>query len=225
MNRSSREFTHDLFSQFARIGKALSNANRLELLELLAQGERSVESVANLADLTIANTSQHLQQLRQAGLVTSRKVGQQVYYRLNGDDVVDLLDVLHQVAEHHLAEVEKLIHTYLSVKDTLEPVRANELLDRARSGDVIILDVRPREEFAAGHVPGAINIPLEELEKHLDDLPKDREIIAYCRGAYCVLAYDAVAELREKGFMARRLLEGYPQWKRTGLPVDEARSE
>lgn len=220
MHRSTREFTHDLYSQFARIGKALSNANRLELLELLAQGERSVESLGNLAGLTIANTSQHLQQLRQAGLVTSRKAGQQVYYRLNGDDVLDLLRVLHEVAEHHLAEVDKLVQNFLSVKDTLEPVKSAELVERAKHGEVTILDVRPAEEFASGHVPGAINIPLDQLESHLDELPKDREIVAYCRGAYCVLAYDAVAELREKGFVARRLVEGYPEWKTTGYPVE-----
>lgn len=222
MESSRHDFSHSLFSQFARIGKALSNANRLELLELLAQGERSVEALAKVADLTIANTSQHLQQLRQAGLVVSRKVGQQVYYRVDGDDVIELLQVLHKVAEHHLAEVEKLIHNFISVKDTLEPMRGSDLLDRAESGQVTIIDVRPAEEFAAGHVPGAINIPLDELERRLDELPKDREIIAYCRGAYCLLAFDAVEELRKKGFTARRLLEGYPEWKYTGLPVEEA---
>ncbi len=224
MPNLSREFTHDLYSQFARIGKALSNANRLELLELLAQGERSVDSLATVADLTIANTSQHLQQLRQAGMVTSRKAGQQVYYRLNGDDVMDLLGVLHKVAEGHIAEVEKLMHAYLSIKDSLEPVRAAELLERSRTGTATVMDVRPPEEYASGHLPGAINVPLDQLEQHLHELPKDREIIAYCRGIYCVLAYDAVAELRKRGYNARRLLEGYPEWKRTGFPIEEAKA-
>ena len=155
---SSGGFKHDLFSQFAKVGKALSNANRLELLEFLAQGERSVEALATISKLTVANTSQHLQQLRQAGLVTTRKQGQHVYYQLAGDDVVQLMDVLRVVAEKHLAEVERLVNAYLTVKDSLEPLPARELLQRAREGLVTVMDVRPPEEYAAGHVPGAINI-------------------------------------------------------------------
>lgn len=217
---SSVNFKHDLFAQFARVGKALSSGNRLELLEYLAQGERSVEELGKVAGLTLANTSQHLQQLRQAGLVATRKEGLKVYYRLSGDDVIVLLDALRAVAERHVADVERLVNTYLTVKDSLEPVPRAELLARVRDGLVTVLDVRPPEEYAAGHVPGAINIPLAELERRLDELGKEQEIVAYCRGPHCVLAFDAVARLREKGLKARRLEDGYPEWKAEGLPVE-----
>src|SRR5512143_1511879 len=159
-------FKQDLFAQFARVGKALSSANRLELLEFLAQGERSVEALAKVAGLSVANTSQHLQQLRQTGLVLARKEGQHVLYRLAGDDIVSLVEALRRVAERHLAEVNRLVDSYLTVKDALEPIPAQELLTRAREGLVTVLDVRPPEEYAAGHLPGAINIPLSDLEKH-----------------------------------------------------------
>jgi rhodanese-related sulfurtransferase/DNA-binding transcriptional ArsR family regulator len=214
------DFKGELFSQFARVGKALSNGNRLELLEFLAQGERSVESLARVSGLSVPNTSQHLQQLRQAGLVVTRKAGQHVYYRLSGEDVVHLMECLRRVAEAHVAEVERLVNTYLTVKDNLEPLPAGELLDRAREGLVTVVDVRPPEEFAAGHLPGALNIPLAELEKRLADLPKNTEVVAYCRGPYCVLAYDAVARLRKEGYRARRLQDGFPEWKEAGLPVE-----
>ncbi len=217
---SSANFKHDLFTQFARVGKALSSGNRLELLEYLAQGERSVDELGKVAGLTLANTSQHLQQLRQAGLVYTRKEGLKVYYRLSGDDVIVLLDALRAVAERHVADVERLVNTYLTVKDSLEPVPRAELLARVRDGLVTVLDVRPPEEYAAGHVPGAINIPLAELERRLDELGKEQEIVAYCRGPHCVLAFDAVARLREKGLKARRLEDGYPEWKAEGLPVE-----
>ena len=218
---SSANFKHDLFAQFARVGKALGSGNRLELLEFLAQGERSVEELSKVAGLTLANTSQHLQQLRQAGLVVSRKEGLKVYYRLSGDDVIDLLDALRLVAERHVSDVERLVNTYLTVKDSLEPVPRAELLARVRDGLVTVLDVRPPEEYAAGHVPGAINIPLQELEQRLEELGKDQEVVAYCRGPHCVLAFDAVARLREKGLKARRLEDGYPEWKTAGLPVEK----
>lgn len=218
---SSGNFKHDLFAQFARVGKALSNGNRLQLLEFLAQGERSVEELSNVASLTLANTSQHLQQLRQAGLVSSRKEGLKVYYQLSGDDVVHLLDALRLVAERHVAEVERLVNTYLTIKDNLEPIPRAELLTRVREGLVTVLDVRPPEEYAAGHVPGAVNIPLGELEQRLNELGKEQEIVAYCRGPHCVLAFDAVARLREKGLKARRLEDGYPEWKTAGFPVEE----
>ena len=217
---SSGNVKHDLFAQFARIGKALSNANRLEIIEYLAQGERSVDALAQVAGLSVANTSQHLQQLRQAGLVTLRKEGQRVYYRLSGEDVVVLLNGLRAVADRHLAEVTHLVTSYLDTKDKLEPVLAEELLARARAGEVTVLDVRPPEEFAAGHLSGAINIPLSELEARLGELRPDQEIVAYCRGPYCVLSYDAVARLREHGLQARRLKDGYPEWKIAGLPVE-----
>ena len=217
---SSGNVKHDLFAQFARIGKALSNANRLEIIEYLAQGERSVDALAQVAGLSVANTSQHLQQLRQAGLVTLRKEGQRVYYRLSGEDVVVLLNGLRAVADRHLAEVTHLVTRFLDTKDKLEPVLAEELLARARAGEVTVLDVRPPEEFAAGHLAGAINIPLSELEARLGELRPDQEIVAYCRGPYCVLSYDAVARLREHGLQARRLKDGYPEWKIAGLPVE-----
>lgn len=217
---SSGNVKHDLFAQFARIGKALSNPNRLEFIEYLAQGERSVESLAQVSGQSIANTSQHLQQLRQAGLVTTRKDGQRVFYRLSGDDVVLLLNSLRAVADRHLAEVNHLVTTYLDTKDTLEAVSAEDLLSRVRNGEVTVLDVRPREEFAAGHLPGAINIPLDELEARLSEFGPDQLVVAYCRGPYCVLSYDAVAQLRQSGIQARRLQDGYPEWKIAGLPVE-----
>lgn len=217
---SSGNVKHDLFAQFARIGKALSNPNRLEFIEYLAQGERSVDSLAQVSGQSIANTSQHLQQLRLAGLVTTRKEGQRVFYRLSGDDVLLVLNSLRTVAERHLTEVNHLVSQYLDTKDNLEPVLAEDLLARVRSGEVTVLDVRPQDEFAAGHLSGAINIPLNELEAHLSSFSPDQEVVAYCRGPYCVLSYDAVARLREYGIQARRLKDGYPEWKIAGLPVE-----
>jgi len=217
---SSSGFKHDLFAQFARVGKALSNGNRLELLEYIAQGERSVDELAKVSGLTVANTSQHLQQLRQAGLVGCRKEGLKVFYTLSGDDVIGLLDALRGVAERHVADVERLINTYLTVKDELEPLPRRELLQRVRDGLVTVLDVRPPEEYAAGHVPDAVNVPFSELENYLDELRPEQEIVAYCRGPHCVLAFDAVASLRQKGLKARRLEDGYPEWKSAGLPVE-----
>ncbi|HQU16254.1 MAG: ArsR family transcriptional regulator [Chromatiales bacterium 21-64-14] len=215
-------FKRELFAQFARIGKALSNGNRLELLEFLAQGERDVEALARAAGLPVANTSHHLQQLRRAGLVATRRAGQRVYYRLAGDDVVGLTHALRVVGEAHLAEIDRLVATFLTSKDALEPVPAQDLLRRARTGLVTVLDVRPREEFEAGHLPGAINVPLAELEERLGQLPRDQDVVAYCRGPYCVLAYDAVQLLRKAGFRARRLKDGYPEWKSAGLPTESS---
>ena len=217
---SSSNFKHDLFTQFALVGKALSNGNRLELLEFLAQGERSVEDLATVSGLTVANTSRHLQQLRQAGLILNRKQGLKVFYRISDDDVIGLLNALRNVAERHVADVERLVNTYLTVKDNLEPIPRDELLARVQDDLVTVIDVRPAEEYAAGHIPGAANIPLSELEKHLDQFDPDQEIVAYCRGPHCVLAFDAVARLREKGYMARRLQDGYPEWKSAGMPVN-----
>ncbi|MFU8836764.1 MAG: ArsR/SmtB family transcription factor [Thiohalomonadaceae bacterium] len=213
-------FKQLLFAQFARVAKALANPNRLELLEFLAQGERSVEGLSKASGLSVANTSQHLQQLRQNGLVLTRKEGQHVYYRLSGDDVIKVLSCLRRVAEGHLADVTQLVETYLTIKDSLEPLPASELISRARDGLVTVLDVRPEEEFQAGHLPGAINIPLNQLEKRLKQLSKDSEVVAYCRGPYCVLAFEAVAKLREQGYQARRLENGFPEWKQAGLPVE-----
>jgi len=213
----------EIFANLARIGTALSSATRLEFLELLAQGERSVEQLATLTGVAVANTSQHLQKLRQAGLVVGRKDGQYVYYRLAGDEIVGLLAALGQVGETYLAEVERIVRLYLAEKDDLEPVPARELLDRARKGLVTVLDVRPPEEFAAGHLPGAVNIPIHELEKRLGELPKRKEVVAYCRGPYCLMSYDAVQLLRKKGLKARRLEAGLPEWRLAGHPVESSR--
>jgi len=217
---SSDNFKLELFSQFARIGKALGNSYRLEIIEFLAQGERNVEELATLSGLSIANTSQHLQQLKQTGLVIATKKGQYVYYQLSNPKVIDLFAILRDVAEQTLAEVNKLVDTFLTVKDDLEPIPAKELLERARQGLVTVLDVRPVEEFNAGHLPQAINIPLKNLENIYHSLSKDKEIIAYCRGPYCILAYQAVAQLRDQGFSAYRLENGFPEWKQAGLPIE-----
>lgn len=209
-----------LFAEFARVSKALGSGNRLELLEFLAQGERSVDTLAKLAGLSVANTSRHLQILRQAGLVTARKEGLFVHYSVSGDGVVRLLAALQEVAQHNVAEVTKLVNTYLTSKDSLEPVSVQDLADRMRNGLVTVVDVRPPEEYAAGHLAGAINMPLADLDNNLAGLPPGREIIAYCRGPFCVLSFEAVARLRNKGLKARRLETGFPEWKVAGLPVE-----
>ena len=212
----------EIFSNLARIGTALSSPTRIEFLELLAQTERSVEQLANMTGATVANTSQHLQKLRQAGLVVGRKEGLYVFYRLAGDEIVGLLSALGQAGEAYLAEVERIVRIYLTQKDDLEPVPAKELLERAKKGLVTVLDVRPPEEYAAAHLPGAINIPIHELEKRLRELPKRHEVVAYCRGPYCLMSYDAVSMLRKKGVKARRLEAGLPEWRLAGLPIERA---
>jgi rhodanese-related sulfurtransferase/biotin operon repressor len=217
---STQNPKRELFQQLARIGTALSSGTRLEFLELLAQGERTVDQLATMTGVSVANTSQHLQKLRQAGLVLGRKEGQYVFYRLASDEVVGLLETLGKVGEVHLAEVERIVRLYLAAKDDMEPVPAKELLDRARKGLVTVLDVRPPEEFSAGHLPGAVNIPIHELEKRLSELPKRKEVVAYCRGPYCLMSYDAVQLLRRKGLKARRLQAGLPEWRHAGLPIE-----
>lgn len=223
MSRPS--FKKQLFEQFARVGKALASGHRLELLEFLAQGERTVEALAEVTGLSVANTSQHLQQLRQVGLVATRKQGLHVHYRLADADVSELLSVMQKIAEKQFAEVERIVRVYLTTKDGLDPISRADLLKRAAEGDVTVLDVRPPEEYAAGHVPGALNIPVKELIAHLEALPQDQEVVAYCRGPYCVLAFEAVSQLRAHGFRARRLEEGFPEWKTAGLPVEEGVTE
>ena len=218
---SRQNLKQQIFSQVARIGKAMSNGHRLELLEYLAQGERTVEALAKLTGLSVANTSQHLRVMRQSGLVEARKDGLYVYYSLADDEIVRLLSSMRKLAESHLADVDRLVRAYLTVKDELEPIPRQELLERARKGIVTVLDVRPPEEFASGHVPGAVNVPLKELAKRLKELPQDQEVVAYCRGPHCVLAFEAVAQLREKGFQARRLEDGFPEWREAGLPVEK----
>lgn len=215
-------FKEELFSQFARIGKALSHANRLQMLDYLAQAERSVEELARVSGLSVANTSQHLQQLRQAGLVISEKRGLKVHYRLASNEVVELLRMIRQISEQQLADVSRLVDTYLTIKDQLEPVQRDELLERVRQGLVTVIDVRPEDEYAAGHLPGAINIPPDELQLRLQSIDPEKEVVAYCRGPHCVYSYDAVELLREKGIRASRLEDGFPEWKSAGLPVENS---
>jgi rhodanese-related sulfurtransferase/DNA-binding transcriptional ArsR family regulator len=217
---SEQNFKSDLFEQFARIGKALSSGKRLEMLEFLAQAERSVEQLADLARLSVANTSQHLQQLRHIGLVTARKEGLYVHYRIAGDSIVRLVATLRAVGEENLADVNRLVKLFLDSKDNLEPVPAKELWQRVKQGLVTVLDVRPPEEYAQGHIRGAINVPVTELKKRLHHIPAGQEVVAYCRGPYCLLAYEAVQVLRKKGIKARRMEDGYPEWRLRGLPVE-----
>jgi rhodanese-related sulfurtransferase len=209
-----------LLEQFAAVAKAFGSPHRLELLELLAQGERSVEVLASLTGLAVANGSQHLQNLRRAGLVAARRDGKRVLYRLADDAVVSLLGSLRRIAERNLAEVGRLVAGYFHDRDRLEPISRRELLRRIRRGVVTVIDVRPTEEFAAGHIPGAISVPLKELAHRLKELPPENEVVAYCRGPYCVLSFEAVFTLRRHGYRARRLEEGYPEWRSAGLPFE-----
>lgn len=208
-----------LFAQFAAVAKSLAHAHRLELLEQLAQGERGVEVLAQRTGLSIANASQHLQHMRRAGMVANRRDGKFVYYRLADDAILELLAALRGIAERNVAEVERLVRGYFNNRDSLEPVAREELLQRLRAGAVTVLDLRPEDEFALGHLPGALNIPLRALETRLSELDPSQEIVAYCRGPYCVLSYEAVAALRARGFKVRRLEDGLPEWRAAGLPV------
>lgn len=217
---SSESPKQTLFVQFAAVAKAAAHPHRLELLEQLAQGERSVEVLADRTRVSVANASQHLQHLRRAGLVAARRDGRFVFYRLADDAVLALLTSLRRIAERQSAEVERVVRSYFNDRDSLEPVSRPELMDRLKAGIVTVLDVRPEDEFALGHLPGAINLPLSALEMRLADLDPDREIVAYCRGPYCVLSYEAVAMLRARGFNVRRLEDGLPEWRAAGLPVE-----
>ena len=208
------------FEQFAAIAKAVSHPLRLEILEQLAQGERTVEVVADRTRMSVANASQHLAQMRRAGLLNARRQGKFVFYRLWDDAVLDLLAAMQRIAERRSAEVERVVRNYFSDRDGLEAISRGELISRLKAGIVTVLDVRPEDEFALGHLPQAINIPLGELGRRLSELPCDQEIVAYCRGPYCVLSYEAVAALRARGFKARRLEDGLPQWRAAGLPVE-----
>ena len=208
-----------LFAQFAAVAKSLAHAHRLELLEQLAQGERSVEVLAERTGLSVANASQHLQQMRRAGIVATRREGKFVFYTLADEAVLDLMSALRRIAEQNIAEVERVIRSYFNDRDSLEPVSREELLKQSRAGAVTVLDVRPPDEFGLGHLPGAVNIPLRELEARLGELDPTQEIVAYCRGPYCVLSYEAVAALRARGFTVRRLEDGLPEWRAAGLPV------
>lgn len=209
-----------VFASLAEIAQALGHAHRLELLEHLAQGERSVEHLAKRAGLTLANASRHLQLLRRAGLVRGRRDGKRVYYRLGEESaVVGLLRALGRVGEETSAEIARVMATYFRARDEFEPVSRAELLDRLRCGAVTLLDVRPEDEFARGHLPDALNVPLAQLAQRLSELPPEREIVAYCRGPWCVLSFEAVALLRRQGYRVRRLEDGFPEWKVAGLPI------
>jgi rhodanese-related sulfurtransferase/biotin operon repressor len=217
---SSGNPKRDLYVQFAAVAKAIGNEHRLELLELVAQGERSVEALAERSGLSIANASQHLQHLRRAGLVMARRRAKFVLYRLADDAVLTMLSAIHKVAERNVGEVERILRSYFNSRDDLEPVTRAELQRRMKQGLVTVLDVRPEDEFSLGHLPGARNIPLGRLKHRLAKLDRKAEIVAYCRGPYCVLAFEAVALLRERGFKVHRLEDGYPEWKAAGLPVE-----
>ncbi|OLD46836.1 MAG: ArsR family transcriptional regulator [Chloroflexi bacterium 13_1_40CM_2_68_14] len=225
MNMATSDATHRtfkdrLYGQFARIGKALGSSHRLELLELLAQGERTVDALASESALSMANASQHLQALREAGLVESRKEGLYVHYRLADPAVFELSRVLRTVAEKRLAELDRLVRDHFGDRSDPEPVKMQELLKRARKNEVVILDARPAREFAAGHIAGALSIPVEKLQQRLRELPKSKEYVAYCRGPYCIYADRAVELLRANGRRARRLVDGFPEWKAAGFPIE-----
>jgi rhodanese-related sulfurtransferase/DNA-binding HxlR family transcriptional regulator len=208
-----------LYDGFADIAKALGSGRRCEIVDLLAQGERRVEEIADELDQSVANTSHHLRAMARSGLVTTRRDGTRIYYRLASDRVAELLAALRDVAAAHAAGLERLAEAYLGDRDGIETIDRAELAARLKRREVLVLDVRPEVEFAAGHIAGARSVPIGELRRHLRALPNDAEVIAYCRGPYCVYADDAVRALRKKGFRARRLIDGFPEWQRAGLPV------
>jgi rhodanese-related sulfurtransferase/predicted transcriptional regulator len=210
------------FEQFARLARALGNPHRLELLDILAQGERTVERLAEAAHLNLSNASQHLQQLRRAGLIISRKDGTYIIYSIAGPEVIDLVRAVWRVGERHLADIERIVQQYYRQRDTLEPVTRDELLGRLRKQAVVVIDVRPQEEYVAGHVTGAVSIPVTELKRRLKKIPRGAQVVACCRGPYCVYSYEAVEILRAAGFSARRLQGGFLEWQANGLPVERS---
>jgi rhodanese-related sulfurtransferase len=219
-NSTHREFKDRLFEQFARIGKALASPKRLEIVDLLAQGERTVEEIARETAMSVASASQHLQALKGARMVEVRREGLYAHYRLADESVFRTWQAIRALGESRLAEVDRVVETYLMDRDALEAVDARELMERLSDGSVIVLDVRPEEEYRAGHIPGALSVPVEALEAALQTLPRDREMVAYCRGPYCLFSDEAVALLRSRGYLARRLAEGLPDWRAAGLPVE-----
>jgi rhodanese-related sulfurtransferase len=218
--KTKRQFKDELYAQFARIGKALSNPHRLELVELLAQGERTVEDLAREANLPIANTSQHLQVLRAAQLVNVRRDGLYAYYRLSDERVFRVWQALRDLGELQLAEIDRLVESFFEDRGTLQAISAAALVERMEAGDVLILDVRPELEYQSGHIPEARSIPVDELEERLSELPRNQEIVAYCRGPYCVFADEAVVLLQKHGYRARRLIDGLPDWQALNLPIE-----
>jgi len=219
MNDRHREFKNRLYGQLARLGKALSSPHRLEVLELLAQAERTVESLATEMELPVANISQHLQALKHAALVDTRKDGLFVHYRLADPYVFELSKTIRTVAERRLADFERLVREHFGERSGAQPVAVDELLKLARSNNVVVLDTRPAGEYVAGHIPGAISVPVDEVQRRLKELTKSKEYVAYCRGPYCVYADRAVEVLRARGRRARRLAEGFPEWRSAGFPV------
>lgn len=220
MTMADKGFKKQLFTQFSLIAKSLSNGHRLELLELLAQGDRSVEDLAKVSGLSVANTSQHLQSLRRCGLLSTRTEGHHVFYRLSDYRIMEIIGSIQRIAHQNLGAIDQLVTTYLTSKDDLQPMSREELLEKARKGLITVVDVRPEEEYQAGHLPNAVNIQLSRLKEELDRIPGDKQVIAYCRGPFCVLAFDAVEKLRSLGYEARRLEDGFPEWKLEGLPVE-----
>jgi rhodanese-related sulfurtransferase/DNA-binding transcriptional ArsR family regulator len=215
-----REFKDRLFGQFARVGKALASPKRLEIVDLLAQGERTVEEIARETDMSIASASQHLQALKGARMVEARREGLYAHYRLADEDVFRTWQAIRALGESRLAEVDRVVETYLADRDALEAVDVMELMERLSDGSVVVLDVRPEEEYRAGHIPGAHSVPVEKLEAYLEKIPKNREVVAYCRGPYCVFSDEAVALLSSRGYRAKRLAEGLPDWRAAGMPVE-----
>jgi rhodanese-related sulfurtransferase/DNA-binding transcriptional ArsR family regulator len=208
-----------LFDGFAEVAKALASGRRVEIVDVLAQGPRSVDEVAAEIDQSVANTSHHLRAMARAGLVTTRRDGTRIFYALASDRVAELLTAVRDVAAEHVAGLERLAAAYQGEREGVETVDRKELAARLKRGEVLVLDVRPEPEYAAGHIAGARSVPVTELRRHLRALPKDADVVAYCRGPYCVYADDAVRELNRRGFQARRLIDGFPEWKRAGLPV------
>lgn len=225
MTTAHRLFKDALYEQFSRLGKAISAPKRLELLDLLCQGPRTVEALAQQTAITIANASQHLQVLRTARIVMAQKKGLYVEYQLADDTVASFFVALRRLADSRLAEVEQITRAFFEERGAMEPVAGDELLSRVRKGDVTVLDVRPLEEYRAGHIAGALSIPIAELKTRLKELPKNREIVAYCRGPYCVMAMEAVALLRKKGFAAHRMEYGVVDWRERGWRVESDRGQ
>lgn len=215
-----REFKDLVYEQFARIAQAFAAPRRLEIIEILSQGERDVESLANQVSMTIANTSRHLQILKSARLVDTRREGVRIFYRLADEEVANCWLRLQSLAEKRSAELKETARAFFEERDNMEPLTKEELMTRTKNNEVIIIDVRPYQEYQSGHIPGAVSIPLPELKNRLSEIPKDSEVVAYCRGPYCVLSVEAMTILREAGYHSLRLKEGLPEWKAAGLPVE-----
>lgn len=217
-----RTFKNKVYQELANIVKAMSNAHRLEIMELLAQGQFSVAEIAEETDITGANASQHLQVLKQAQLVDTQRDGNHVYYQLAGQSVYKAWKALRDLGIERVAEIERVIRKFRESRQSLETLSSSELAEKMKQEDITIIDVRPQKEFDEGHISGALNIPVDNLSKKMDELPKDQEVVAYCRGPFCVFADNAVELLREKGFNAKRLDEGYPEWMLEKLPVEQS---